>query len=144
MDTNIPNSPHHRRNCFQQISSAFLAGEGLPFSDLLCAQRIERVFAKHGGLFGLHGIYSTSIMVWSFLCQVLRDGKEASCQSAVARIVSYCTQLKLKVPTCDTGDFCRARAKLPEAALHELSCDVANDLQDEADNAWFWKAGTPS
>jgi hypothetical protein len=25
-------------------------------------------------LFGLHGVYTTAIMVWSFLSQVLREG----------------------------------------------------------------------
>jgi hypothetical protein len=31
-------------------------------------------------------------VLWSFLSQVLRDGKEASCQAAVARLVAYCQQ----------------------------------------------------
>ena len=139
MGIDIPNSPNHRRNSFQKIAAAFLAQPGLPFSHLLSAERIEHVFAKHGGLFGWYGIYSTAIMTWSFLSQVLRDGKEASCQSAVARIVSYCNQIAMKTPTCDTGDFCRARAKLPEAALQELSCQVAGELEAEADEAWLWK-----
>ena len=30
---------------------------------------------------------TTVVMVWSFLGQVLRDGKEASCQAAVARVI---------------------------------------------------------
>ena len=139
MGIDIPNSPNCRRNSFQKITAAFLGQPGLPFAHLLSAERIERVFNKHGGLFGWHGIYSTAIMTWSFLSQVLRDGKEGSCQSAVARIVSYCNQIAVKSPTCDTGDFCRARAKLPEAALHELSCEVAGELEAEADEAWLWK-----
>jgi len=139
MGIDIPNSPNCRRNSFQKITAAFLGQPGLPFAHLLSAERIERVFNKHGGLFGWHGIYSTAIMTWSFLSQVLRDGKEGSCQSAVARIVSYCNQIAVKSPTCDTGDFCRARAKLPEAALHELSCQVADELEAEADDAWLWK-----
>lgn len=138
MGFDIPNSPSRCRDGFQKITAAFLAQPGLPFAHLLSTERIERVFTKHNGLFGWHGIYSTSIMVWAFLNQVLRDGKEASCQSAVARIVSYCNQIAMKTPTSDTGDFCRARAKLPEAALHELSCEVAGALEDEADEAWLW------
>jgi hypothetical protein len=78
-------------------------------------------------------------MVWSFLSQVLRDGKEASCQAAVARVVSYCQQAEISVPTSDTGDYCRARAKLSEAALRELSCEVAGELEDQADESWLWK-----
>jgi len=86
----LPNFPRGDSHSFQKIVAAFLAGESLPFADVLSAERIERIFQKHSCLFGLHGVYTTAIMVWSFLSQVLRDGKEASCQAAVARVVSYC------------------------------------------------------
>ena len=68
-----------------------------------------------------------------------RDGKEASCQSAVARVVSYCEQGGMTAPTQDTGDYCRARAKLSEGALRELSCEVAEELEQAADESWLWK-----
>jgi hypothetical protein len=121
------------------VVDAFLAGAGLPFAGILSAERIERVFAKHDCLFGAQGVYSTAIMVWSFLAQVLRDGKEASCQAAVARIVCHCQQVGLDAPTPDTGDYCRARAKLSAAALHQLSGEVAEELEQAADERWLWK-----
>ena len=121
MASSIPNSRGGGSGSFQKVADVFLSGEGLPFAEILSGRRIERVFAKHGCSFGRHGIYTSAIMVWSFLSQVLRDGKEASCRSAVARVVSYCEQAGLSSPTQDTGDYCRARAKLSEAALHELS-----------------------
>lgn len=70
---------------------------------------------------------------------MLRDGKEASCQSAVARITSHCLHEGTQPPTHDTGDYCRARAKLSEVALHELSNDVADELEQQADESWLWK-----
>jgi putative transposase len=139
MASHIPNSPGRGRGSFQKVADAFLTGEGLPFSEILSAERIEQVFAKHGCLFGVRGIYTTAIMVWSFLSQVLRDGKEASCQAAVARVVSYCEQSGISSPTSDTGDYCRARMKLSEAALQELSCEVASELESTADESWLWK-----
>ena len=120
---------------FSQVAAAFLTQPGLPFAKVLSAERIERVFTKHGNLFGGGAIYSTAIMVWSFLSQVLRDGKEASCQAAVARVVSYCEQQGAASPTSDTGDYCRARAKLSEVALHELSGEVAEELEQAADQS---------
>jgi hypothetical protein len=135
----IPDSPRQGSRDFQPVVAAFLSGKGLPFAALLDAEKIERVFAKHGGLFGLSGIYTTAVMVWSFLAQVLRDGKEASCQAAVARVVSFCEQQGLEAPTDDTGDYCRARTKLSEGALHELSCEVAGELELAADARWLWK-----
>ncbi|MCH7727607.1 MAG: hypothetical protein IH991_14150, partial [Planctomycetes bacterium] len=88
----LANSSNSHRNSFQEIAAAFLAQPGLPFASVLSAERIERIFAKHGNLFGFGAIYSTSVIVWSFLGQVLRDGKEAACQSAVARVVTHSKQ----------------------------------------------------
>jgi putative transposase len=124
---------------FQQVSDAFLACPGLPFANVLPGEGIERVFAKHDNLFGMNSIYSTVITVWAFLSQALQDGKEASCQSAVANIVTHQVQAGRAVPTADTGDYCRARAKLSEAALHELAVEVATGLETQADPAWLWK-----
>ena len=135
----IPNSPHGCPSSFQQVVSAFLTQPGLPFANILSADRIQRVFAKHGCQFGQYGVYTTAVMVWSFLSQVLRDGKEASCQAAVARVVSQCEQTGLDAPTHDTGDYCKARAKLSEKALHELSNEVAEELEQAADASWLWK-----
>ncbi len=139
MASDIANSSGRNSGSFQKVVDVFLTGEGLPFAKILSAERIECIFAKYDGLFGRHGIYTTAIMVWSFLSQVLRDGKEASCQAAVARTVSYCEQAGIDSPTSDTGDYCRARAKLSEAALHELNCEVANEIEAASDASWLWK-----
>ena len=121
----LENSSNFDSNSFQRIADAFLAQPSLPFAEVLSAERIARIFAKHGNLFGVGAIYSTAVMVWSFLGQVLRDGKEASCQSAVARVVTLCGQQGITTPTADTGDYCKARAKLPEPALTDLTREVA-------------------
>lgn len=131
-------NPSGRGN-FQQVVAAFLAQAGLPFANVLSAERIERVFARHGNLFGMNSVYCTAIMVWSFLGQVLRDGKEASCQAAVARVAAHQQQCGGAVPTSDTGDYCRARGKLSEHALHDLTKEVAGELEQQAPPAWLWK-----
>jgi putative transposase len=124
---------------FRQVVAAFLSQPGLPFARVLSAERIERIFAKHGNLFGMSAVYSTVVTLWAFLGQVLRDGKEASCQSAVAAVVTYQQLAGLPAPTADTGDYCRARAKLSEKALHDLTVEVAEEVEEQADAAWLWK-----
>ena len=128
-----------RRSNFHQVIASFLSQSGLPFANILSAERIERIFTKHGNLFGSGSIYSTAIMVWAFVSQVLRDGTEASCQAAVARVVVYQEQRCERAPTSDTGDYCRARNKLSEAALRDVSVEVAGELQEQADDQWLWK-----
>jgi Transposase DDE domain len=134
----VPNSGDRSRSGFGRILEAFLLQPGLPFARVLSAERIERVFAKHDNQFG-GSVYSTAIMVWSFLGQILRDGKEASCQAAVARVAAHQQQTGGAAPTSDTGDFCRARRKLSEDALHELTVEIAAEVQQQADAAWLWK-----
>lgn len=135
----VPESDDLGSAGFHKVVDAFFASEALPFSTIVSAERIGRIFDKHGCSFGLHGIYTTAVVLWSFLGQVLRDGKEASCQSAVARVVCYCEHEGIVPPTSDTGDYCRARARLSEPALHELSCEVADELEEAADDKWLWK-----
>lgn len=139
MAQDIPASASGGSSSFRKVVAAFLVSGALPFARVLSAERVHRVFAKHDGLFGQQGVYSTPMMVWSFLGQALRDGKDASCQAAVARVVNYCEQEQIAPPTADTGDYCRARAKLSEAALHELSCEVAGETEAAAEADWLWK-----
>ena len=135
----IPYFRDHGSRNFSQTVACFLSQPGLPFASVLSAERIDRIFKKHGNLFGVGQIYSTAVVLWSFLGQVLRDGKEASCQAAVARVAVYQEQRSEPVPTSDTGDYCRARTKLYEAALHDLSFEVAAEVEDQADKRWLWK-----
>ena len=128
---------------FQQIVDGFLRDDGLPFASVLSAERIMRVFAKHAGLFGFTGVYSTATVLWAFLNQVLSDGKAAACQAAVANISAHCLFLGKVAPTSDTGDYCRARAKLSEPAIRQLGHDVAEELEQQADESWLWKGRTP-
>jgi len=124
---------------FQQVVAGFLSQPGLPFAQVLSAERIERIFAQHGNLFGVGEIYSTAVLVWSFLGQVLRDGKEASCQAAVACVVAYRELLGESTPTSDTGDYCRARGKLSVVALRDLTVAIAAEVEDSAEPQWLWK-----
>lgn len=137
--TTLPNSPNPGSSNFHQIVAAFLSQPGLPFANVLSAERIRRIFKRHGNLFGVGAIYSTTVIVWSFLGQVLRDGKEASCQSAVAQVAEYRRQTGQSAPTSDTGDYCKARAKLSEDALHDLTVEVADEMEQQADASWLWK-----
>jgi hypothetical protein len=77
----LSNCSSRGTSSFQKVVRSFLAGTGLPFAEVLSAERIERVFRKHRCDFGQRGIYSAAMMLWSFLSQVLRDGKEAACQA---------------------------------------------------------------
>lgn len=102
--------PKSRRQCtfkFQRVLSAFPV-ERLP--ELLPEELLREVLGKHKCLFG--GVFHSAIVTWAFLCQVMRDGKDATCQAAVARISNFLIQIGRNAPHANTGDYCYARAKL--------------------------------
>lgn len=127
-----------RNHPFAIVAAPFLQQPGLPFADVLTAQAVERAFADHNALFGQDDIFSTPVVLWAFLAQVLRDGKGAACAAAVADIATYMQQTGSPVPSGDTGDYCRARSKLDLTALRNLVSETARQLQDNADASWLW------
>jgi putative transposase len=132
----IPVPSPRRSFSFQNAIQGFLLHEGLGFAELLDGELIRQVFVKHRSCFG--GVFHTAIVIWAFMSQVLRDGKEASCQSAVARIASYLARLGKSVPDSNTGDYCKARRKLSDAALKELCCEVGKRNERNTDSTWRW------
>jgi len=127
------------KNEFDSVAEPFLQSEGLPFSDVLSAEWIQRVFREENALFGQDDIFSNEIVLWAFLAQTLRDGKGAACAAAVADIAMYLLQTDQHPPSGDTGDYCRARAKLSLPALRRLVVESARQLERDAAPSWLWK-----
>lgn len=138
MGSSLPNYGRGRSSSFSELASVFLQTGCLPFGSILSESDIWAVFEKHQGLFG-GTVYTTATVLWAFLGQVLQDGKMAACQAAVSAISSFQVLRNLDVPTEDTGDYCRARSKLKEEALHELATTVAQRAQRQADAQWLFE-----
>lgn len=139
MNTITPDPVDHHHS-FHAVAESFLQADGLPFSDVLSAESIEKVFRQRGAMFGQEDIFSTQIVLWAFLAQALQDGKGASCAAAVEDIATYMHQTDQPAPCGDTGDYCRARAKLDLPALRGLTTDAARQLEADARDAWLWKS----
>ena len=133
----IANPSPKRSFTFRDALQGFLLDQELAFAELLDQDLVREVFTKHKSYFG--GIFHTAVVLWAFMSQVLRDGKESSCQSAVARISAALARWGKKIPDSNSGDYCKARAKLAEAALKELCCEVSNRNELKADPKWRWK-----
>jgi len=127
------------KNPFDCIATPFLQNTGLPFASVLDADTIQKAFQEQDGLFAEDDLYSTHIVLWAFLAQTLRDGKDAACAAAVASIAAYMVQTGQQPPKGNTGDYCRARAKLNPTALQSLVGQAAQELENQADPSWLWK-----
>jgi len=122
---------------FQDTLAPFLQAEGLPFADVLSADEVEQACAAEDVTFGAPGrsFWSPALTLWTFLSQVLHADK--SCRAAVARAV-LALALSRNPRDIDTGNYCRARAKLSTALLQRLTLQVGDALEAAAPAAWRW------
>jgi len=137
--TSLSTTRMHGKNEFAVIADPFIHDPGLPFASVLDAESIQRVFREEEALFGQDDIFSTEIVLWAFLAQMLRDGKGVACSAAVADIATYMLQTGQRPPSGDTGDYCRARAKVNLRVLQRLVQGVSGQLQESVAPAWLWK-----
>ena len=127
------------KNNFSVIADSLLQHSGLPFASVLDAESIEHVFREEEALFGQEDVFSTQLVLWAFLAQTLRDGKGVACSAAVADLSTYLLQTGQRPPSGDTGDYCRARAKLSLTALQRLVRQSSRQLEEEVPDSWLWK-----
>ena len=59
------------KNPFHVVADPFVQQPGLPFAQVLTAEQIAQAFADHDGLFAQDDLFSTSLVLWAFLAQVL-------------------------------------------------------------------------
>jgi len=109
---------------------------GLPFADYLPANLIHQSARAVGCLFR-ERIFTPAVTLWTFLSQVL--DADHSCRQAVARLLAYRTGRGLRPCSPDTGAYCKARARFPEAALRQLARDSGRQPLVEAPASWLWK-----
>jgi hypothetical protein len=112
---------------------------GLPLADYLPAHVIHEV-AHRLGCFFLQRIFTPAVTLWTFLSQVL--DADHSCRQAVARLLAYRTAHGLPPCSPDTPAYCKARQRLPEALLRELTRRSGHELQEQAPAAWRWHGRT--
>ena len=81
-------------------------------------------------------VWNPVLTLWAFLHQVVSASK--SCVAAVARAGAL--RIALGLPDCssNTGAYCKARAKLPEALLLRLARDTGSRLDGLAPAHWLW------
>jgi len=125
---------------FSVFDHIFYSDSSLPFGDVLSADRIRAMFADSGGLFGYgeNNFWNTGVTLWSFICQVLQDGKQSSCNAAVTNATRFMLENGMAPPGPDSGEYCRARNKLNIKVLRQIACDIANRMSRQSPENWLW------
>lgn len=114
----------------------FTDSPGLPFADHLPEAQVERALADCGVAFR-HRLFSPAVTLWAFLSQALAPGP--SCRAAVARSLAWRAARGLAPCSADTGAYCKARDRLPEAALSRLARECGRAPLGRAPAPWLWK-----
>jgi hypothetical protein len=111
----------------------------LPFADLLPADHIHQALRDEGVTFR-DRLFSPLVTLWVFLSQVLDP--DHSCAAAVARFLAGRTAQGRPPCAADTGTYCKARRRLPEAVLARLTRVSGRQVQDQAPPQWRWNGRT--
>ncbi len=122
---------------FDQLS---YSDSSLPFGNVLSADRIRDIFADSDVLFGYgeNDLWNTGLTLWSFVGQVLQDGKQSSCNAAVTNATRYMIEHGMQPPSPDSGEYCRARHKLNAQVLRQLVCGIAEQMSYQDPDGWLW------
>src|SRR5438094_675316 len=83
----MPHStPTRRARHLQTLRTQFAQADGLPFADVLPAERLERAFHEEKASWR-EKVFTPVLTLWAFLAQVLSP--DASCRAAVARVLAW-------------------------------------------------------
>ncbi len=132
---------HSTPRQFRPLLASFLQRPGLAFADALPEEAIQAVFDQAHVRFAEDedAVYTPAMTLWAFLSQVLFKGEQRSCIVAVMRVSVLLVTLQRKACSYNTGAYCRARAKLPEKVMRQLTIDLADGCEKQLDEQWLWR-----
>lgn len=114
----------------------FAQAPGLPFAEVFSAELVNRVLDEHQVAFR-DRLFPPAVTVAMFLSQVQDD--DPSLRQAVARFLAQRRAQGLPGGSSDTGAYCRARQRLPEAVLATLTRSTGSTLLLDAPARWSWR-----
>lgn len=131
--------PPSGRSTFWLISAAFVFRQGARFSGLLDPSFFQSLADRFAVRFGAGAgdTFDPGLTLWAWLGQTLSPA--TSCVAAVSRVMALCCGLGRPICCAATGAFCKARAKLSEAFLRELTTCLGRRVETNALDGWKWR-----
>jgi hypothetical protein len=132
----VPHSTRRRRTRQVEIlRTQFAQADGLPFADVLTAERVEDALQEEKATWR-EEIYTPLLTLWAFLSQMVSP--DGSCRAIVARVLAWL--VSRGEPPCSpkTDPYCKARQRLPESLLHRLVRETGQELHRRSPPAWLW------
>jgi hypothetical protein len=129
-------NPGRFRQQVQFLRRQFLQDGDLPFTDVLSEGLVSRALTA-ARVVWRDRIFSPLVTLWVFLGQVL--SADHSCRAAVARLLAHRISRGESPCSAETGAYCQARKRLPEAFFSEVARQAGRTLDDDVDPRWLWK-----
>lgn len=133
----MPHSTARRRTRqIKALRTQFAQADGLPFAEVLSAQRVETALREEKATWR-EEIYTPLLTLWAFLGQVLCP--DGSCRATVGRVLAWLVSRGEEPCSPKTDPYCKARQRLPESLLRRLVRETGPTLHHQAAPAWLWK-----
>lgn len=133
----MPHSTAVRRaRQIETLRTQFAQADGLPFADVLTAERLEQALREEKAAWR-EATYTPVLTLWAFLSQVVHPDR--CCRAAVARVLAWLVSRGERPCAPQTGPYCKARRRLPESLLHRLVRETGRELHQRSPQAWLWK-----
>ncbi len=110
--------------------------DGLPFEELLPEQEIRQVF-QDLDLPCRNGRFNPITTLWMCLSQCL-DSVQCL-RKALARFLAFRSARGLAPGSADPSGYNKARHRLPEPVLRQLTRQTGSNTETEGDKNWLWK-----
>lgn len=119
----------------EALRRQFAQAPGLPFADLLSPESLQQLLRAHAVRFRERD-YPPLVTLAMFLSQC--QDADPSLRQAVARFLAHRVAQGLPACSADTGAYCKARQRLPEAVLADLTRRTGRQLLLDAPARWSW------
>jgi Transposase DDE domain len=120
----------------EKQANALRNGDAIPYHNLLDGELVDSALAEEGLKFRIR-TYTPLVTLWTFLTQVLDP--DHSCRQAVLRLIAFLVSQGQPPVSPDTGNYCKARQRLPVSFFARLLRMTGLVLQKKALPAWHWK-----
>ena len=121
------------------LKRKFVRRAGLPFQDVLSEASIQAVLTEEEVKYR-NRLYTPMVTIWMFLSQVLEPDKSLS--NTVKRARTWLVRDGAEPPSKHTGDYAKARQRLPEQVLTRLFYQTGEELQSQVEGLDLWYGRT--
>lgn len=121
-------------NPVKSIINNLRAEDKLPFQNILSTTTLSKHLSqvKHRDR-----IFTPEVTLFGFLSQAINP--DPSCQASLSQIIAHLINEGVEPPSPNTAAYCKARSRLPESVLSELTRESGQRLEGQADLKWLWR-----